>query len=371
MNTNLKYILKASLVISFSGLLMGNKSCQKTPPPEPRELKKIVDIGQISSQPVTLPNGNVFDFQFVVNQQIYNVLYESKAFAFRYASPVVGLTMANDGSVIGRLNMSKTSRDFFEKTMNKSATEMVVPSKIAYCLMNKPQARLSGAVTSFELLGGGGLHLGFTPTGASNAAGVGASFDVKVYQLAVILNALSPIKKSVLASVSQRNNKTDTAGSFNIMIGPFSAGPSYYYNTPMAKVTRATLEGAVNSLKNELKKEEWFTRVLDYEEGEAQGGLVALIGGTNVGMQIGDQLAIYNEITYWQDEPCNSEITHEGGALGQPVAIVQITDVSPEISSGHVTQTLQDFNPAFIPGAKVKVHKLKSNDAPGISGAKK
>lgn len=367
MSTIFSRIYKMVMIVSLAGLMMGNKSCDKKPP-EVRALKKIVDVGVITSQPVKLPDGNIFDFQFVINQQIYNVLYESKAFAFRDKSPLTGLSMASDGSIMGKLNFSKASLDLYERSMNKSANQVVVPSKLAYCLLNKPQARVGGAVTSFELLGGGGLHLGFNQLGDYSGAGIGASFKVDVYQLELILKALSPMTRSTMANVSYRSNKTDQAGSFDLMIGPFSVGPSYYYNTPMAKVTRNALEGAINLLKGELDKHDWFTRVLDYQEGDR---LVAFIGGNDVGMRIGDQLAIYNEITYWEGDPCNSNISKDGGALGNPVAIVQITDVSPEVSSGYITETLQDFNPEYIPGAKVKVHKLKSPDVPGTSQSKK
>jgi len=355
----LKQGLKATMVFAVAGLLMGNQSCEKKPAPEARTLKKIVEIGQIASRPIQLPDGNVFDFQFVVNQQIYNVLYESKAFAFRYNAPVEGLGVFSDGTVLARLNLGKESSEFIEKTMGQNANEMLIPSKEAWCLLNKPQARINGAVTSFELVGGGGLSLGFTPAGDHNITGIGASFKMQKYELEVILNALAPIKKTLLASVSQRNTKTDSEIGFQIQFGSFAVGPSYFSQTPMAKVTRKNLEGAVNSLKEELKKEEWFTRVLDFNEGD--NNLVAIIGGSDTGVRKGDQLAIYTETTFWKGEPCNSELAFEGGISGSPVAIIEIEDVSAEVSSGHVTQLFQDFNPKNIVGAKVKVHKLKED----------
>lgn len=370
MNQIVGRLIRVSMVVSLAGLLMGNKSCEKKPAaPEPRSLKKIVDVGQISSQPVKLPDGSVFDFQFVVNQQIYSVLFESQAFAFRYKAPVVGLSLASDGSVMSRLNMGKASMDFYEKTMGKPATQIVVPSKLAYCLFNKPQARISGAITSFELISGGGLSLGFNKLGEHAGLGIGANFDVDVYQLEMDMRAVTPDTGSTITSVTKRSNKSDYAGGLSLQIGPFSIGPSYYYNTPLAKVTRKTLEAAVQSIKDAMKDTDWFSRVLDYQESD--DNLVAIIGGTNVGMQVGDQLAIYNEITYWTDEPCNSQVSHEGGALGTPVAIMQVSDVSPEISSGHFIEVYEDFNPAYMPGAKVKVHKLKSPDQPGISNTTK
>ncbi len=366
----LSRFIKIGTIISIAGLMMGNQSCDKKQQPEPRSLKKIVSIGMISSQPVKLPDGNIFDFQFVVNQQVYNVLYESKAFAFRDNTPITGISMASDGSVLGKLNFSKASLNLYEKIMDKSAERMVFPSQLAYCLINKPQFKIGGSVTSFELIGGGGLRLGFNQLGNFSGAGIGANFKVNVSQLELIMKALSPMKNAVLSSVSFRANKTEQAGGFDLMIGPFSVGPSYYYNTPMAKVTRTALSGAIDLLKKDLQKAEWFSRILDYRE-EGGGDLITVIGGNDVGMQIGDQLAVYNEITYWEGEPCNSSVTNEGGALGKPIGIIQITDVSPELSSGFFTEKFQDFNPEYIPGAKLKVHKLKTNDAPGISQAKK
>ncbi len=362
MNTFVGRIIKVALIVSSAGLLMGNESCGKKPAPEPRALKKIIEVGRIASQPVILPDGNTFDFQFVVNQQIYNVLYESKAFAFRYEGPVIGLGMANDGSVMGKLNLSKASSDFYERTMGKPSDQITFPSKEAYCLFNKPQARINGSVNSFELLGGGGLGLGFNNLGPLSGGGINADFKFDTYQLELQLTAWSPMKNSPLASVVQKSNKTDQAGSFKLNFGLFSGGPSYYYKTPMATVTRKALDGAVNSLKEQLKAQEWFSRVLDYSESDSENGMVTIIGGTNVGMKIGDQLAVYNEITYWQGEPCNSPILYDGGVLGKPIGIVEINGVSPEISSGNLIEVYEDFNTKFIRGAKVMVQKLKTDD---------
>lgn len=357
MNTLVGRIVKASLLVVSAGLLMGNESCGKKPAPEPRALKKIIEVGKIVSPAIQLPDGNSFDFQFVVNQQIYSVLYDSKAFAFHYEGPVEGIGTFSDGSMLGRLKVSQASRDFYEKTMGISADQVPIPSKLAKCLLSKPQAKLMGSVNSFELLGGGGFSLGFNQLGSYSGAGIGANFKTDVYQLELQLAAISPYTKLYMSGVTQKSNKNDYAGGFTLQIGPFSAGPNYYYKTPLATVTRKALEGAVTALKNDMKKFDWFSRVLDYSEEDQD--LVAIIGGANVDLKVGDQLMIYTETTYWQGEPCKSDLAYDGGVLGNPIAIVEINGVSPEISSGRMIEKYNDFNPEYIKGAKVMVHKLK------------
>src|SRR5690242_16692678 len=119
-----KNAAKVLVLTVLAGLLMGNQSCEKKSGHEVRTLKKVVDVGHIASKPVELPDGKVLDFQFVVNQQFYHALYKSGAFAFRYNPPVEGIGILSDGTVMGRLNLSKASRDFLEKTTGQSADQM-------------------------------------------------------------------------------------------------------------------------------------------------------------------------------------------------------------------------------------------------------
>lgn len=365
----MRSIIKFSLLLPLAGLLMGNQSCdKKAPVVEERQLKKIIEVGKIESRPVLLPDGNVFDFQFVVNQQIYSALHESKAFAFRYNAPLQGLGVMSDGSVLTQLNLSEESKVFFEKTMGKSANQILMPSEDASCLTTQPQARIGGAVTSYAMMGGGGLAIGFNPAGNLNGAGIGANFEMKIFQLEMILRALTPMTNLDLAEVQKVKKKIDMKLSFSLPIAGFNIGPSFFYETPIAQVTRKALNESVMTLRDEFKKVKWSTRVLDMKEGD---NLIAIIGGADdVGIQVGDQFVIYRETYYWKGEPCNSELQNESGAFPIPLALVEVIHTGTDLSTTQVIKYFNDFNPNTIKGSRVEISKLMAPIQTEISPAK-
>jgi hypothetical protein len=80
-------LLKSGMLVLTAGLMMGNQSCEQAQVSQ-RELKRIVEMGKITSPKVNLPQGGSFDFEYVANQQVYGVLQTSDHFALRYATPV-------------------------------------------------------------------------------------------------------------------------------------------------------------------------------------------------------------------------------------------------------------------------------------------
>ena len=116
-------LAKTLILASVGFLLMGNESCEKQAPvvetPKARELKYIVDVGLVKSAMIEMPGGQKFDFEFVLNQQMYPVLQKSEGFWFRYNPP-----FDNRVSQLGRnieftdLNLSKNDVALFERNFS-------------------------------------------------------------------------------------------------------------------------------------------------------------------------------------------------------------------------------------------------------------
>lgn len=351
-----RYVAKALVIVCVSGLMMGNKSCEEKPVVKQRSLKKIVEMGQIKASPINLPGGGGFDFQFVANQQVYGVLAENEAFALRYSPPIIidpGLARGDEF-----LKMTAYDKSAF-KSFAKSAGRdnyQVQYSKEAWCMVNLPQAKIAGSVNSFEMIGGGGLSLGYGLGGAYEVdMGPNVDFNVEYAQLDVSMIAMRPLTNKVMAASNVTAKQTKTRVNFSFNIGAFRLGPRAYYQTPLASVTKKALTNSVDSLDQQLKSEEWFTRVLANHDTH-----IVVIGGQDVRLEAGDQLLVYNEDYYWEGEPCNSRYLGGGAASDSAVAKIELDWVGDEISRGRV---IEQTDEAPVIGAKVKLFKFKPQGA--------
>lgn len=363
-----KRLLKASMLIAGAMITMGNQKCEQAPQATTeRALKKIVELGAIRSSPLNFPGGGGFDFQFVANQQIYGVLLESKDFTLKYNPPIAIPPQEYRSGDDGFFNLTKADGQMmkaFAQAVGKDDYS-VQYAKTAWCMVNIPQAKLSGSVNSFELLGGGGITIGFNPSGAHPTNGLAsAGFNVEFAQLDLSLVALRPLTSKVIAAGNVNSKQSKTKVNFGLNFGAFTVGPSAYYQTPLAQVTKNALVKSVGQLSAELKKEDWYTRVLANHDTH-----LVVIGGVDVGLEAGDQLLIYNEDYYWEGEPCNSRYLGGGAQASSAVAKIELDWVGDEISRGRVIQ--QSDNNAVI-GAKVKLFKFHdpnySGSEPGVEG---
>lgn len=353
----MKNLVKSAVLLSTAGLMMGNQSCEQQPVQQ-RELKRIVEMGKITAPAITLPQGGAFDFQYVANQQVYAVLQNSEHFALRYAPPVIDVpttSVAADGDskYFNVTTNDKVMMKAFEA--NSGMSEKPQYSKDAECLINLPNARIAGSVNAFEMIGGAGVQIGFNAAGPIDVSGLtGLGFSIEWAQLALSLMATHPLTNGLLAAGNVSSKQTKTKVNFTLDVGAFSVGPSAYYQTPLAKVTESALGKGVDAIYSGLKsKEEWYSRVLMDHDSH-----LVILGGTNVNAKVGDQFNIYNELYYWEGDPCNSK--YYGGGAATPVATIELDWVGDEISRGKVvTQT--DENPVL--GAKVKILKLAPDTA--------
>lgn len=348
----MKKLMKAIVLITGSAMMMGNQKCEQKTQEGPRALKKIVDLGAIRSSPVNFPGGQSFDFQFVANQQIYAVLLESKQFAFKYNPPIaVPPSMASrDQNIFNLTKADGQMMKAFAEAAGKDDYRLEY-AKTAWCMVNLPQAKIAGSVNSFELLGGGGLSIGFTPAGSYPVTGISGAINLEWMQLDLSMVATRPLTSSVMAAANVTSKQTKTKVNLGINLGTISIGPSWYHQTTLSQVSKNGLAKAVSELSTQLKKEDWYTRVMANHDTH-----MVVVGGSDVNLEVGDQLLVYNEEYYWEGEPCNSKYLGGGAAANSAVAKIEIDWVGDEISRGKV---IEQADENAVVGAKVKLFKLR------------
>lgn len=347
-----KNLLKAGVLMGTAGLMMGNQSCQQQP--QGRQLKRIVEMKKVISPAISLPNGESFDFEYVANQQIYAVLQKSDQFALRYHPPVVEVP-APFGGETKMLKASPRDTVMMKAlSANSGLMEKATYSKEAECMINLPSANIGGSVNAFEMMGGAGVKIGFDPTGSHKLGPLtGAGLNIQWAQLDLSLMATNPLTQTLLAGSNVNAKQTKTSLNFSLLFGGLSVGPSAYYSTPLAKVTQNALIKGVTGLHQQLQaKEEWYSRVLVNHDTH-----LAVLGGTNVSMKVGDQFNVFNEEYYWEGEPCAKGSKYYGGGARTPVAVIEIDWVGDEVSRGRVIKQT-DENPVL--GAKIKLLQFAS-----------
>lgn len=343
----------------MASLLMANKSCEKQAVQEvkKRTPKRIVDVGLITSPQIDLPGGQKFDFQFVINQQIYPVLQNSDAFVFRYRPPFeVPSSEMGPSLDFKRMNISQNDIDLMTRTYGGSQVPMP-PSNEVYCFVDLPQYRFWGSINAFELIDKAGVGLGFNSNGKYGIGGLGFNFEVEHYQLDLSMHATNPFQtRTVYASTNVSAKQTRTQVSFSLPISNLVVDPNYYSQTPLAKVSYNALTNAIKDLKGKINEQDWVARVFYPTEHK-----ITISAGKLHNLKVGDIMDIYHEEVFWSGAPCESDVLTL--LDGKKVATIELVDVSDEASAGKVIWT------SGIPvkmGAKVKINKLV-DDTPAVS----
>ena len=350
---NVFVIAAATSLMTFSIAITAE--AKKAPKVEPRVLKRLVEMGQVTSSPFNLPAGGKFDFQFVMNAQMYDVIQNHTGFAINYVQPVAA-PIASPLSVGDQKLMKVWSKSVSQAPQGGYSLD-------SSCLMYMPMAKLSGTVRSFEAKSGIGLSIGFSPAGpldpGSGSGGGSLSLDIKTAQLDLGVVAVSPMAtvstSTILASAEATAKQTQTNIGLSINFGNFRIGPQFFFQSPLAQVTRKALTNALTDLNAKMQFMPWFTRVIYNHDTH-----LVVTGGNNVGLKEGDQLAIFNEEHYWQGEPCNSLYIGGFKQNGKtPTAIIELESVGQDISRGRVIQQDSMYNVRL--GAKAEILKLVPN----------
>lgn len=338
---------KLILMAPLAGLLMGNQQC-KDPKPEVRELHRRVEMGTIQAPDIILPDGKPFDFKFVANAQMYDVLKKTKSFSTSTMDGTFDLEQMTDAD---RQTFNRCDDDVLNPQGLAVNAKTGKISVVATCMINQPQAVIEGNILNFDIVNKAGISFNLF-----NPVNLGLSVDVQKATLAMSYNAEDPfIKGHVLAATTAKANQFETAVGANINFGAFSIGPKAYFKSELSGVVNQAMQNGITDLKKQMDQASpWYATVLRNCD---QAILINAGGAADAGLKVGDVLEVYNIRYQWSGEVCTSQL--EGSApstpIGSPIAVAQVVTVGDTISEAKI---IEQTTTKIQPGSRVYVRKL-------------
>lgn len=348
-------LFKISLVAMLALVNMGNEGCEKTEEEPGRKLRKRASISKITTpKDLALPGGDRVDFSYLANSQISHVVSEHDEFI--PSQGAYGVT--NSFSEMGALSYQDFSTMLnWERKYGVSVLSLSDSSP--NCIRYAPMVDISGAIESFEIVGSGGLTFGFGPNVPGNPARVAAKFFVQRAKLHANFQAYHPLRlESPLATGRVPANHTTVDIEANIDFGLARVGLSWFYETPLAEASYNALSASLKDMAQDYDRKAsannlpvWETKLR-----EDHDQFVTIYGGAHDGLQVGDEIEIYNVNYFWTGEPCKSRF--EGSSRVRksgPDGIYRIVDTLDFISRAE--PVVVPSSP-LKPGAQVLLHRF-------------
>lgn len=351
----LKALAKSVAAVGLASLMMGNEGCEQQ---DGRAMRRRVNMGKITAPKIQLPAGQgTFDFEYVANAQMYDVLRRTQSFSTSTIDPLK--SYSPDGlsdSEAAQFNQCMDPEDAY--SASGLLTKSIISERAA-CVIDLPQGVVSGNILDFRLTSSGGLSLSL----AQVAFLPSLSFDFKRYELAMTLKVMDPlIAGHNIAATSQQSYGSEFGAEAQLNFSGLSLGPTFYYNSPLRAVVE---DGMIQSLKD-LKKQwdvshPWYATVLRNCD---KSIYINAGGASDAGLVVGDVVKVHNVKYRWQGEVCSSALTNttinpEAVAyakvisVGDTMSIAQIIDNDPENYPYSLDQVIK-------PGARVYMHQAYS-----------
>ncbi len=342
-----RFLKKSAIFFPLSFLLMGNQQCNSpVVQQQQRELRRRVQMGMIDAPPIPLSPASNFDFKFVANAQMYDVLRKTQSFTTA--------TVQSGPFDLGK--MTQADRDAFNRcddailgsstlsTLSKTSNI----STVATCMIDMPQAVIKGSILNFELTNAGGLTLGIPQW-----ANFGLSVDVQKTVLTMALQADDPLVKLNLAATTAKANRQETKLSATINLGAFSLGPKAYFKSDLAGVVNQAMVNGIQDLKLQMDQNApWYAMVLK----NCDKAILINAGNTaDAGLKKGDLLEIYNVRYRWSGDICDSTLEGSINSSGDPIAVAEVDIVGDTLSQAKIVQQTEI---KIQPGSRVYVRKL-------------
>ncbi len=353
-----QHLKKTSMVVPLAFLMMGNQQCNQPAAAQQRELRRRVQMGMIDAPPMSLVGNGTFDFKFVANAQMSEVLRKTQSFTTA--------TVQSGPFDLGK--MTQADRDAFNRcddaVLNSTALNQMSKtsqlSTVATCMVDMPQAVIKGSILNFELTNAGGLSLGLPQW-----ANFGLSVDVRKTVLTMALQADDPLIRMNLAATTAKANRQETALSATINLGAFSLGPKAYFKSDLAGVVNQAMVNGITDLKQQMDQNSpWYAMVLKNCD---KAILINAGSMADAGLKKGDQLEIYNVRYRWSGDICDSTLEGSINETGDPIAVAEVDIVGDTLSQAKI---IQQTATKIQPGSRVYVRKLiqPTTGTPASSG---
>jgi hypothetical protein len=341
-----RIVMKKFFVLIPLGLmLMGNQQCQNQQTPA-RELRRRVEMGSIDSPAMSLPDGKTFDFKFVANAQMYDVLRKTQSFSTATMDGTIQLAQMTDADREAFNSCDDSVLNGNSKLQSKTQEQI---STVATCMINMPQAVVEGSILNFEITNKAGISLDLL-----KPIDLGLSVDIAKAVLTMSFNAEDPlIPGQVLAATTSKANRFETSVGANINFGLFSVGPKAYFKSELSGVVSKAMQAGVADLKSQMDlNSPWYGMVLKNCD---KAVLINAGGASDAGLQKGDVLAIYNVRYRWSGEVCNSTLEGSIPETADPIAVAEVEIVGDTMSQAKI---IQQTATKIQPGSRVYVRKL-------------
>lgn len=335
---------KLLVLIPLGLMLMGNQKCEE-PKQQVRELRRRVEMGAIDAPAMSLPDGKKFDFKFVANAQMYDVLRKTQSFS---TATMDGTIQLEEMTPADREAFNRCDDDILNgnsKLMAKSGQM----STVASCMINMPQAVIEGNILNFEITNKAGVSIDLL-----KPVDLGLSIDVAKAVLTMSFQADDPlIPGQVLAATTSKANRYETSVGANINFGLFSIGPKAYFKSELSGVVSKAMQAGITDLKTQMDlNSPWYAMVLKDCD---KAVLINAGGASDAGLKKGDVLEIYNVRYRWSGEVCNSNLLGAIDSTPEPIATAEVEIVGDTMSQAKIiTQTETKIQP----GSRVYVRKL-------------
>ena len=299
-----------------------------------RSLKRRVQLGKIDSRVFPVPGGGSFDFGFALNSQMMVEMGRSDYFFALYNLRPEEMGFSADG-----ISLVLPPTDRFGRE---------VPS----CILDKKQLQLSGAVTSFEMIGANSIAIGYSPQG-ERSWGIGGELEVekaKLYMNLIASHSEDFVRQFPVAAAEGDHEARMRRTRFDVSWGDFRVSPSFYKRTDLSAVTREAAQKALQQIKTQIDRNQalpWETTVIKVNEPE-----ITIQAGSFDGVRVGDRFVVENMRHEWQGRACKSR--YRGMSVGE-AAVIEVISVRSTEAEAIPVQRLGD---GVYVGDRVRIHQL-------------
>jgi hypothetical protein len=217
---------------------------------------------------------------------------------------------------------------------------------------------VSSSIYDFEVTDNTNANFGFNLLNKFINA-LGLSLNMSSGKMSLTTTITDPLHQEVtLASATGSATYKSNGFSGSIDIGSISLGAGNLSSTPFATLTQNGLsDGLTNAMKQLASVQTaWSTKVIQVEN--ASNYIVG--AGTLAGLQVGDQLAIYNVDNRWSGTPCTSELLISQKTTSTPIAIVQV--VQTDVTASTVQIVSRNWSDAINQGSVAEVYLLQGKN---------
>lgn len=383
-------------IFVIAGLSMGNEGCEEEQA-KPRVLKMDIEIGALKGRVVRLPNGETVDFPYVANSLFYRQVINHDHFVIGNPVPTSlmlasqggqfktqritdassaeaapsGLVSGRDVAVLEKYGLLRQTRlegqsliqgRVSQKDVVEGKSSATEVTKLPACLYDLPQAQLGGEVISFQMTGGGGIGIGYSPGGDLPGTAAGR-IDFQSSKLELGLRTDDPLTQQAIAIGDGIARQTQVQFGLDFVPG-VPIGVSFFYNTPITDVIRNAMDDGLNQIvdryKNILSTDKdwnqvWESRVIYDPEIVNNDTHIAFRGGYRAGIKIGDTFQVTNLHYRWEGAACYTRLKYKIPLTVTPIAEATVVSVGDNVSVAVVKYLIDQ---SIQPGAQIKVLKL-------------